>query len=140
MVGDIMQPTHLLFVLIVALLVLGPKRLPEVGRQLGSGIRDFRAAMNGERPEQSEQVMAPPVEPAPQPQPAPVASTVPSAPPSTVPSAPEFAPQAPATAVAERRTAGETGVVEHRTSESDDRHEFAYEAPRPASQRTDPGS
>jgi sec-independent protein translocase protein TatA len=48
MVGDILQPTHLLFILLVALLVLGPKRLPEVGRTLGSGLRDFRAAINGE--------------------------------------------------------------------------------------------
>ena len=48
MVGDILQPTHLLFILVVALLVLGPKRLPEVGRTLGSGIRDFRQAINGE--------------------------------------------------------------------------------------------
>jgi sec-independent protein translocase protein TatA len=49
MIGDIMQPTHLLFVLVIALLVLGPKRLPEVGRQLGKGLRDFRAAINGEQ-------------------------------------------------------------------------------------------
>ena len=48
MIGDILQPTHLLFVLVVALLVLGPKRLPEVGRSLGKGLRDFRAAMSGE--------------------------------------------------------------------------------------------
>jgi sec-independent protein translocase protein TatA len=48
MVGDILQPTHLLFVLVVALLVLGPKRLPEVGRALGDGIRDFRSAISGE--------------------------------------------------------------------------------------------
>jgi sec-independent protein translocase protein TatA len=48
MVGDILQPTHLLFVLLVALLVLGPKRLPEVGRTLGSGLRDFREALSGE--------------------------------------------------------------------------------------------
>jgi sec-independent protein translocase protein TatA len=54
MVGDIFQPTHLLFVLVVALLVLGPKKLPEVGRQLGNGIRDFRAAINGERTEREE--------------------------------------------------------------------------------------
>jgi sec-independent protein translocase protein TatA len=47
-VGDILQPTHLLFILVVALLVLGPKRLPEVGRTLGSGLRDFKAAINGE--------------------------------------------------------------------------------------------
>ena len=48
MVGDILQPTHLLFVLVVALLVLGPKRLPEVGRSLGKGLRDFRSALSGE--------------------------------------------------------------------------------------------
>lgn len=48
MIGDIFQPTHLLFVLIVALLVLGPKRLPEVGRSLGRGIRDFRSAISGD--------------------------------------------------------------------------------------------
>ena len=48
MIGDILQPTHLLFVLVVALLVLGPKRLPEAGRALGKGIRDFKSAMSGE--------------------------------------------------------------------------------------------
>lgn len=48
MIGDILQPTHLLFVLVVALLVLGPKRLPEVGRSLGRGLRDFRQALSGE--------------------------------------------------------------------------------------------
>ncbi len=48
MIGDILQPTHLIFVLVVALLVLGPKRLPEVGRSLGKGLRDFRSAMSGE--------------------------------------------------------------------------------------------
>jgi sec-independent protein translocase protein TatA len=47
-IGDILQPTHLLFVLVVALLVLGPKRLPEVGRSLGRGLRDFRNAVSGE--------------------------------------------------------------------------------------------
>jgi sec-independent protein translocase protein TatA len=47
MIGDILQPTHLIFILVVALLVLGPKRLPEVGRSLGKGIRDFRGAMSG---------------------------------------------------------------------------------------------
>jgi sec-independent protein translocase protein TatA len=37
-----------LLVLIVALLVLGPKRLPEMARTLGSGMRDFKAAISGE--------------------------------------------------------------------------------------------
>jgi sec-independent protein translocase protein TatA len=50
MVGDILQPTHLVFVLVIALLVLGPKRLPEVGRAIGDGLRDFRSAINGEAP------------------------------------------------------------------------------------------
>lgn len=47
MLTDLVQPTHLLFILLVALLVLGPKRLPEVGRSLGKGLRDFRSAMSG---------------------------------------------------------------------------------------------
>jgi len=46
-VGDILQPSHLLFILVVALVVLGPKRLPEVGRTLGKGLRDFRNAVSG---------------------------------------------------------------------------------------------
>lgn len=47
MFGDIVQPTHLLLILVVALLVLGPKRLPEVGRSLGRGLRDFRSGLQG---------------------------------------------------------------------------------------------
>jgi sec-independent protein translocase protein TatA len=56
-IGDILQPTHLLFVLVIALLVLGPKRLPEVGRSLGRGIRDFRQAMSGEDHDEVEAAM-----------------------------------------------------------------------------------
>ncbi len=51
MIGDILQPTHLIFILIVALVVLGPKRLPEVGRSLGRGLRDFKYALSTESPE-----------------------------------------------------------------------------------------
>lgn len=47
MLGDIVQPTHLLLILVVALIVLGPKRLPEVGRSLGRGLRDFRSGLQG---------------------------------------------------------------------------------------------
>ena len=71
MIGDILQPTHLLFVLVIALLVLGPKRLPEVGRSLGRGLRDFRGAISGEdetRPAAGRQLTAPaPAEPVTQP-------------------------------------------------------------------------
>lgn len=63
MIGDILQPTHLLFVLVIALLVLGPKRLPEVGRSLGRGLRDFRTALSGDepdRPDRHEEVLSQP--------------------------------------------------------------------------------
>jgi sec-independent protein translocase protein TatA len=59
-INDILQPTHLLFILVVALLVLGPKRLPEAGRALGKGIRDFRSAIGGEEEHRpSEPTVAP---------------------------------------------------------------------------------
>src|SRR5579863_6193883 len=44
---DILAPTHILLILVVALIVLGPKRLPEVGRSLGRGLRDFRSGLQG---------------------------------------------------------------------------------------------
>jgi TatA/E family protein of Tat protein translocase len=40
------NPVHLIFIAAVALLVLGPRRLPEVARSLGKGIREFREAMS----------------------------------------------------------------------------------------------
>jgi sec-independent protein translocase protein TatA len=51
MIGNILSPTHLLLVLAVALIVLGPKRLPEAGRGLGSAIRGFRESLSTDRPE-----------------------------------------------------------------------------------------
>jgi TatA/E family protein of Tat protein translocase len=42
------NPVHLLFLAAVALLVLGPKRLPELARSLGRGIRELREAMSNE--------------------------------------------------------------------------------------------
>ncbi len=41
------SPVHLIFVGLIALLVLGPKRLPEVARALGKGVREFRETMSG---------------------------------------------------------------------------------------------
>jgi sec-independent protein translocase protein TatA len=58
MIGDILQPTHLLLILVVALLVLGPKRLPEVGRSVGRTLRDFKGAINGEPHDEPEQVVS----------------------------------------------------------------------------------
>jgi len=42
------NPIHLIFLAGVALLVLGPKRLPEVARTLGKGLREFREAISGD--------------------------------------------------------------------------------------------
>jgi TatA/E family protein of Tat protein translocase len=54
------NPIHLLFIALVALLVLGPKRLPELARTLGNGVREFREAISGEAA-QSRAEVAPPV-------------------------------------------------------------------------------
>ena len=40
-------PMELVIVLVIALLVLGPKRLPAAGRSLGQGIREFRDSITG---------------------------------------------------------------------------------------------
>ena len=39
----------MIVVLIIALIVFGPKRLPELGRSLGRGIREFRGSVSGEK-------------------------------------------------------------------------------------------
>jgi TatA/E family protein of Tat protein translocase len=39
------NPVHLLFIAIVALIVLGPRRLPELTRAVGRGVREFREAI-----------------------------------------------------------------------------------------------
>jgi sec-independent protein translocase protein TatA len=46
MIQNILSPTHLLLILAVALIVLGPKRLPEAGRGLGSAIRGFKESLS----------------------------------------------------------------------------------------------
>ena len=42
MFGDLLQPTHLLLVLFICLIVFGPSKLPQLGKGLGEGIREFR--------------------------------------------------------------------------------------------------
>lgn len=45
--AGLLQPTHIIFVIVIALLVFGPKRLPEMGRSIGHGIREFKDSMDG---------------------------------------------------------------------------------------------
>lgn len=48
MLGNI-GPLEILIILIIALVIFGPKRLPELGSSLGRGIREFRDALSGDR-------------------------------------------------------------------------------------------
>ncbi len=64
-------PLELAIVLIIALVVFGPKRLPELGRSLGKGIREFRGSVSGDshdEPEQPDAIEAPksPAKPGPE--------------------------------------------------------------------------
>ena len=43
----LLQPTHLIFILLIVLLLFGPGKLPELGRSLGKGIREFKDALRG---------------------------------------------------------------------------------------------
>jgi sec-independent protein translocase protein TatA len=45
MLEGLFQPTHLLLIFGIALLVLGPRKLPELGKGLGESIRSFKSAM-----------------------------------------------------------------------------------------------
>jgi len=55
MIEGLFQPMHLLVILGVALLMFGPKKLPELGKGIGESIRGFRSAVsgNGEIPDKN---------------------------------------------------------------------------------------
>jgi sec-independent protein translocase protein TatA len=48
-------PLELAIVLVIALVIFGPKRLPDLGRSLGSGMREFKDSITGKNDEESEQ-------------------------------------------------------------------------------------
>ena len=55
-------PMELIIVLVVALLVIGPKRLPEVGKSLGRGMREFKDSISGDRRDDEDDVdVSPPL-------------------------------------------------------------------------------
>jgi sec-independent protein translocase protein TatA len=55
MFEGLFQPMHLLILFGIALLVLGPKKLPELGKGIGEGIRGFKSAMSGKGDEQKSE-------------------------------------------------------------------------------------
>jgi sec-independent protein translocase protein TatA len=54
MFEGLFQPMHLLFLFGLAVLLFGPKKLPELGKSLGEGIRGFKSAMQ-DNPEKKEE-------------------------------------------------------------------------------------
>ena len=57
------NPLHIAFLVVILLLVFGARRLPEIGRSLGSGMREFKTSVTGElhqqqtQPTQSQQTL-----------------------------------------------------------------------------------
>jgi sec-independent protein translocase protein TatA len=85
------NPLHILILLVVVLLVFGAKRLPEIGRSLGEGMRGFKDSISGESQQHSltsAPPAAPPVAAAPAPEPAIVAPPAPAPAPAVAPPAP----------------------------------------------------
>ena len=70
--GDLLQPWHLVIVGVVAFLLFGAKRLPELGKGLGEGLKGFKEGIKGvvdpaPAPPTVQQSVVPPPAPAPNP-------------------------------------------------------------------------
>jgi sec-independent protein translocase protein TatA len=82
------NPLHIAFLVVILLLVFGARRLPEIGRSLGSGMREFKQSITGDTPPeqpaltaaQQQQPQAPAATPVPTPVPTPVAQPAPPPP------------------------------------------------------------
>jgi sec-independent protein translocase protein TatA len=75
------QPWHIIVVVVVALIIFGPQRLPEIGRGLGKALNEFRKGTK-EMTEGFREEVVRPVETTPSAPVAPVAPSVPVAPPA----------------------------------------------------------
>jgi sec-independent protein translocase protein TatA len=104
------NPLHIAFLVVLLLLVFGAKRLPEIGRSLGSGMREFKQSVTGESHSQHPALPAGQQPQQVQQEPAPVAQPAPAqAPVATPAQAPVAAQaQAPVAASAQAPVAGPT--------------------------------
>jgi sec-independent protein translocase protein TatA len=59
------NPLHIAFLVVILLLVFGARRLPEIGRSLGSGMREFKDSISGETKPAQPALQAPPPQAAP---------------------------------------------------------------------------
>jgi sec-independent protein translocase protein TatA len=104
MTGQLLNPTHIVFLLVIVLLILGPKKLPDTGRALGRSMREFRDGITGRdnTPAETQTYVPPP------PAPPPAALAAP-APPEQVTAASQSAavtvPEAAAPQATQERTA-----------------------------------
>jgi len=71
MLGELLQPMHLLLILVIALLLFGPGKLPQIAANLGKSIREFKGALSA----QEEITVAPPAQQPTQAQPTQAAQT-----------------------------------------------------------------
>jgi sec-independent protein translocase protein TatA len=57
MFGQLLQPMHLLLIIVIALLIFGPSKLPQLGASIGKSIRELRKGLDGatDQPQPSAQ-------------------------------------------------------------------------------------
>lgn len=61
MTPGLLAPSHIILLALVALLIFGPKRLPEIARSLGHGLREFKDSVTGDHRDDSLSSSATPV-------------------------------------------------------------------------------
>jgi sec-independent protein translocase protein TatA len=59
MLDNLFTPTHLIIVLVIALLIFGPRKLPELGKGLGEGLRGFKDGIKGGNDAAKQEAAAP---------------------------------------------------------------------------------
>jgi sec-independent protein translocase protein TatA len=104
------NPLHIAFLVVILLLVFGAKRLPEIGRSLGSGMREFKQSVTGES--HSEQPALPAGQQPQQVQPAPAQASVAQPAPVAQPAAAQAPVAAPAQAPVAQTAPSQAGTGE----------------------------